>query len=161
MPTHTQTMVDVKEKSALSALGKANFIRVASSFPASPIHAGDITDATIKEEFQKLVLDGAVNDGGHTFGTYNRDYVDAPDLSTVKTGGGGLPASPYVPNPVSPGPGSMDPTKQGDAPEGFGQEPNSQYGTGDALASPKTTSEAISRTTLGDYIMGKASSGGS
>jgi len=153
MPTHTQTMVDVKEKSALSALGKANFIRVASSFPASPIHSGEMTDATIKAKFQELALDGPVNDGGHTFGTFNRDYVDAPDLATVETGGGGLPASPYVPNPVSPGPGTMDPTKQGEAPEGFGQEPNSQWGVGDGLASPKTTSEAISRAKLGDYIM--------
>ena len=120
-----------------------------------------MTDESVAAHFQAVVLDGVVNDGGHTFGTFNRDYDGAPDMAEVKTGGGGLPASPYVPNPVSPGPGSLDATKQGEAPSGFGETPNSQWGSGDGLASPKTTSEAISRTKLGDYIMGKASSGGS
>lgn len=153
MPSHTQTMVDVKEKSAASALGKSNYIRVSAAFPASPIHSGELTDDSIKARFQELVLDGEVNDSGHTFGAFNRDYGDAPDISAVETGGGGLPASPYVPNPTSPGPGSMDPTKQGEAPEGFGQEPSTQYGVGDGIANPKATSEAISRAKIGDYVM--------
>lgn len=153
MPSHSQTMVEIDKKTASSALGQANTARVSAAFPASPIHTGEITDDTIKANFQKLVLDGEVNDSGHTFGAYNRDYADAPDVAAVKTGGAGLPASPYVPNPTSPGPGTMDPTKQGEAPAGFGEDPSNQYGVGDGLANPKATSEAISRAKLGDYVM--------
>ena len=156
MPTHTQVMLS-PPVTAPSAMGKADSARVAASFPASPIHSGEITDTSITAQFQELVLDGVVNDGGHTFGEFNRDYADAPDLNEVKTGAGGLPASPYVPNPVSPGPGSMNPSDQGAPPDGFGATPNGQWGTGVGSAlQPKSSSEAISKQKLGDYIMGKA-----
>lgn len=42
-------------------------------------------------------------------------FSRAPDLSTVKTGGGGLPSTPYTPNLTSPGEvNGVDPTKQAD-----------------------------------------------
>tara|TARA_B100001094_G_C18167950_1_gene793289 strand:- start:1280 stop:1711 length:432 start_codon:yes stop_codon:yes gene_type:complete len=138
-------------------MGTSDTSNLKSSFPASPIHAGEMTPESIKTQFQDTVIDGTVNDGGHTFGTFSRDYTDAPDLAEVETGAGGLPASPYVPNPVSPGPGSINATDQGDAPDGFGQNPSNVPGSGvGSQLQPKTSSEQQSGGRLGDYVMGRA-----
>jgi len=141
-----------------NGLGTVNSETIKASFPASPIYTEELTDDIVTETGQKLLLDGVVNDGGHTFGEFDRDYVDAPNYGDVETGGGGLPASAWVPNPVSPGPGSMNPTDQADPPDGFGQQPNSQWGTGvGSSLEPSESSAAQSATKLGDYVMGKAS----
>ena len=156
MPTHKQGMVEsvVTE----GGQGKANTERVKASFPASPIYDGSLTDDIVTELGQTLLLDGVVNDGGHTFGEFDRDYVDAPNYGDVETGGGGLPGSAWTPNPVSPGPGSMNPSDQADPPEGWGVTPNSQWGTGvGSSLQPSESSAAQSATKLGDYVMGKAS----
>jgi hypothetical protein len=155
MPTHKQQTVEplttVRDK------GSSDSASLKSAFPASPIHQGEMTAESIRQQFQEEVIDGTVNDGGHTFGTFNRDYSDAPDLSEVKTGGGGLPASPYVPNPTSPGPGSVNAADQAEAPEGFGESPSNVPGSGvGSQLQPKTSSESQSRGRLGDFIMGKA-----
>lgn len=155
MPTHKQTTVE--PVASTRNMGSSDSATLASSFPASPIHAGEMTAESIAKQFQEGVLDGTVNDGGHTFGTFSRDYKDSPDLKEVKSGGGGLPGSPYVPNPTSPGPGSINPADQSEPPEGFGQTPPSQWGSGvGSQLQPKTSSEQQSRGTLGDYVMGKA-----
>ena len=53
------------------------------------------------------------------------------DVNANNTGGGGLPASAWVPNPMSPGPeNGMDYSGQLPAPEGYGQTPNEQWGNG-------------------------------
>jgi hypothetical protein len=155
MPTHTQGTVEslttVKDK------GSADSSNLQAAFPASPIHMGEMTADSVRKQFQDEVIDGTVNDGGHTFGTFNRDYADAPDLNEVKTGGGGLPASPYVPNPTSPGPGSVNAADQAEPPEGFGQTPSDTPGSGvGSQLQPKTSSESQSKGRLGDYVMGKA-----
>ena len=155
MPTHTQQTVDYLITNR--ALGSSDTATIKSSFPASPIHSGDMTVESIKQQFQDEVIDGTVNDAGHTFGTFSRDYVDAPDIREVQTGGGGLPASPYVPNPVSPGPGSLNPADQAEAPDGFGQTPSDVPGSGvGSQLQPKTSSEQQSSGRLGDYVMGRA-----
>ena len=112
----------------------------------------------IKEQYQNEVLDAEINDGGHTFGTYKTGYVDAPDLSEVPTGDGGLPASPYGPNPMSPGEGSANPADMPEAPGGWADSQLSNppfSGVGSQL-SPKVASEKISGTTLGAYVLGKS-----
>jgi hypothetical protein len=143
------------------ALGAAGSITLQQTFPASPIHEKSDQFASIedlKEEFEKLVLDGEVNDEGHTFGTFVRDYADAPNIDDVETGAGGLPASPWVPNPTSPGPGSMNPTDQPAPPDGFGETPNDQYGVGvGSQLNPKNSSEIISSQKPGDQPLGKSS----
>ena len=155
MPTHTQQTVEYL--TTVRSMGTSDTTNLKSSFPASPIHAGEMTAESIKQQFQDEVIDGSVNDGGHTFGTFDRDYVDAPDMAEVATGGGGLPASPYVPNPVSPGPGSINATDQADPPSGFGQNPSQVPGSGVGSAlTPKASSEQQSSGRLGDYVMGKA-----
>ena len=140
------------------AMGSAGSNDLKACYASSPIHSGDLSAESIREMYQKEILDGVINDGGHTFGTYNPNYEDAPDLSDVETGGGGLPASPYVPNPVSPGEGSMNPSDQAEAPEGFGETPSATpfSGVGSQLTS-KASSEAIAQQTLGQYGLGKSS----
>ena len=155
MPTHKQETVDppITER----GLGAAASNDLKSMFATSPL--GDLSSDSIKEQYQKEVLDGEINDKGHTFGTYNPNYTDAPDMADVETGGGGAPASPFVPNPSSPGEGSVSPTDQPKAPDGFGTEPSATpfAGVGSKL-SPKDSSAAISNLTLGDYGFGKGSS---
>ena len=153
MPTHTQNVVEIKGAPSSRSLGARDDQSLRSTFPGTPTF--ELTDAGVRAMYQELALDGVVNDEGHTFGTLNRDYSDAPNMEEVKTGGGGLPASPYVPNPVSPGEGSIDPSDQADPPAGFGQTPSSTPGVGvGALENPKGTSERSARHTLGDYKFG-------
>jgi len=157
MPSHKQNMVEAVV--TVADLGSADTTTIQASFPASPIYLGDLTDDGVTEQGQALLLDGEVNDAGHTFGVFERDYTEAPDYGDVEKGGGGLPASPWVPNPVSPGPGSMNPADQADPPDGFGQTPNDQWGSGvGSQLTPAESSAAQSTMTLGDYVMGKAPS---
>ena len=155
MPTHKQNMVETNPSEY--AQGSAGSQRLQAIYPASPIFLGDITNAGLVKQYQTEVLDAVINDNGHTFGTFDTAFIAAPDLADVEPGGGGLPATPYVPNPTSPGPGSMDPTKQAAAPKGFGENPNTQWGSGVGHAlGPKASSERISGQKLGDYVLGSA-----
>ena len=157
MASHKQGTVDPPITDR--AMGSASTNDLKTSFSTSPLYKGDLTPESIRKQYQDEILNGVINDGGHTFGTYDPNYVDAPDLSDVETGGGGLPASPYVPNPVSPGEGSVDPSDQAEAPDGFGQTPSATPFTGvGSQLSPKASSEAISKQTLGQYGLGKSSS---
>ncbi len=155
MPTHKQTTVE--PVATARDLGRSDSAMMKSAFPASPIHLGEITAESIQKQYQEQVIDGVVNDGGHTFGEISLDYTDSPDLNEVETGGGGLPATPYLPNPVSPGPGSLNPADQAEAPDGFGDREPNQYGEGvGSQLQPKTSSEQQSRGKLGDYVLGKS-----
>ena len=155
MPTHNQgtTEAPVTER----GMGKAATNDLNNIYSDSPIHKGEMDADSIKKQFQDEVLDAVVNDGGHTFGLFDTSYAEAPDLADVETGGGGLPASPHVPNPSSPGEGSVNPSDQPEAPDGYGQSANSQWGSGVGSAlQPKVSSATISGQKLGDYIMGSS-----
>ncbi len=155
MATHKQGTV--KPPVTVRAMGRAGSKVLSAAYASSPIHSGDMSPDSIREQYQKEVLDGVINDGGHTFGTFDPNYAEAPDMNNVKTGGGGLPASPYVPNPVSPGEGSVDPSDQDAAPEEFGKTPSATPFTGvGSQLSPKASSAAISGQTLGTYGLGKS-----
>lgn len=136
-------------------LGSSATNDLKSMFNTSPLH--DLTAEEIREQYQKDVLDGITNDGGHTFNEQNMAYVDAPNYEDVPTGGGGDPASAFVPNPSSPGEGSVDPSSQPKAPDGFGETPSATpfVGVGSQL-SPKASSDAISSQKLGDLGLGKS-----
>jgi hypothetical protein len=156
MPNHTQNTVvsPVTDRS----LGRTGTNELKGIYPGSPMYTGEITPETIKAQFQDEVLDAVINDKGHTFGTFDTNFGDAPNLDEVETGGGGLPATPFVPNPTSPGEGSMNATDQAEAPEGYGQSPSAQWGSGVGHElSPKNSSEKIAGQKLGDYVMGKSS----
>ena len=157
MPTHTQGIVEIKGSPSNRDLGARDDATLKAAFAGSPMYAEELTDDERKAYFQENCLQGKINDGGHTFGTFDVDFSEAPDLSEVKTGGGGLPASPYSPNVTSPGPGSTSPEDMPKAPDDYNSTPSDTpfVGTG-ALTSPKQTSETQARHTLGDYQLGKS-----
>ena len=103
MPTHKQNMVESVPTEY--SKGAPSTLRLQGIYPASPIFKGEITNDILVKQYQTEVMDAVINDSGHTFGTFDTAFTDAPDLAKVETGGGGLPATPYVPNPTSPGPG--------------------------------------------------------
>ena len=155
MATHKQLMVTVPVTER--GIGSSDTASLVSAYAASPIHSGEINDDSIKELAQQLLLDGIVNDSGHTFGEFNRDDVDAPVMADVPTGAGGLPASPFVPNPASPGPGSLNASDIPAPPDGFGQEPNEQFGSGvGSSLGPDQSSASQSTGVLNDFQIGKA-----
>lgn len=101
------------------------------------------------------VSSGVINDGGYAFGSFDLNFSSAPDLASVATGGEGLPASAYVPNPASPGPGSVIPSDQ---PEYTGVVPTrgDEYGSGIGSQSPSESSSKIATQTIGSYLMGRS-----
>jgi hypothetical protein len=101
------------------------------------------------------VTNGIVNDGGHMFGSVNLNFGLSPDLNTVAVGGEGLPASPYVPNLTSPGPGSTNPNDQREY-AGVLPEKNDNYGFGLGAVSPAETSPKVASQTIGSYLMGRS-----
>ena len=161
MPSHKQRTVEAD--STPRALGPIGGVSTSDSaqltemYPASPIHNGTLTDDERRAFYQDEVLNTTINDGGHTFGTFNMDYAGAPDMSEVDLEKHNLP-SPYVPNPASPGPGSQNDGDKPAPPEGFGQTPSEAYGPGaGSQLSPRAGADRISRQTIGDYISGKSS----
>ena len=157
MPTHKQVTVEAPVTERF--MGRADTNGLKQIFAASPIHTEELTDEERRQLWQTEVLDGPINDGGHTFGVFEPNYLQAPDpAAEVETGGGGLPASAFVPNPASPGPGSINAADMPEPPEGFGQTPANTWGSGvGSQLSPKQSSERISAHTLGEYILGKNS----
>jgi hypothetical protein len=156
MATHKQLMVEVPITTR--GLGTSDTTTVNACFPASPIHAGEINDESIKELAQALLLDGVVNDSGHTFGEFNRDYGEsAPSIADVDIGAHNLP-SPYVPNPTSPGPGSFNDTDKPPAPTSDHLvNPGDQWGSGvGSSLDVKATSDAQSTGALNDFQLGSA-----
>lgn len=148
MPTHSQLIVQVTPTAR--GMGRSDSANLQKTFPASPISSGELTDAKIIEDGKKQLIDGEVNDGGHTFGTFNRDYIDAPNLEDVEVGGGGLPGSPYAPNIASPGEGmnpSSIPAIGVEATENA-KGAGSPF-PGDGFQSPKVSTANISKQTIG------------
>jgi len=156
MATHKQLMVEVPI--TIRGLGSSDTATVNGCFPASPIHAGEINDQSIKEQAQLLIMDGVVNDAGHTFGEFNRDYgVDAPVIADVDIGAANIP-SPFVPNPTSPGPGSFNDSDKPPAPDADHLvNPGDQWGSGvGSTLDVKPSSEAQSTGEYNDFQLGKA-----
>lgn len=107
--------------------GHRNQKNITGLFGSSPLYLqaktttaeGEIslTPVDLKQWFNDHVVNGAVpgSDGYYGFSQpYNRDFTGAgasipdgpPNYNDVKTGGGGLPATAFVPNPASPGEGN-------------------------------------------------------
>jgi len=65
-----------------------------------------MTPEKLKEWFYNNVVNGVVPQSAKYYSfsqDTSTDFSGAPDLNSVATGGGGLPATPYVPNVSSPG----------------------------------------------------------
>lgn len=155
MPTHKQNTVEVP--ATTFGRGSSETKDLQDIFPGSPIHSGELNDEVVQEQGNELLIEGSVNDGGHTFGTFDRDYPEAPNLEDVKTGGGGLPGTPYAPNIGAP-PEGMNPA---DIPaKGAEVTERIQGGgdpfPGDGLASPSKTAKNIAAQKIGSLIFGES-----
>lgn len=101
-------------KSQSADLGTSNNIALESAFPGSPVHSGDIDEDERQEAFKDLALDGEVLNG-NGLASFNRDYSQngIPDIPNIEKDNEGKPLySPYMPNLVSPGPGSIEPSDE-------------------------------------------------
>jgi hypothetical protein len=128
-------------------------------FPGSPIYKGELSDAERLEFYQSLLNETDLTGNGII--GLNMNYENAPVLDDVKTGGAGLPATPFSPNPTSPGAGSYLASDQAEF-TGDTKKPEniSNFGSGlGGLVSPATTSKSISDTKIGDYVSGRSYQG--
>jgi len=172
MPTHKQATVVSFGSSGGGRFGSRNQTNLNASFSGSPLYNGEYSESAVLNigisafngaggagDAVSGVDKGIVNDAGHTFGTFDLNYSNSPELGDVETGGGGLPSSPYTPNTTSPGPGSVFANDQ-DAFTGELPEAGVEFGSGlGGLASPTLTTKGISSQTLGSYISGRSYQG--
>ena len=163
MPSHRQLVVQVIPSTR--AMGNSDTAAAQICYPASPIHSGEMTDLSVRNFFQEQVIIGEISDNGHTFGTFNRDYVDAPDMDQVvaeAAAAGVILSSPYAPNLASPPDGADDWANQPTTPQelypGNGTGGGAPF-VGQALASPKATSKVISGQTIGSLRKGTSTPG--
>ena len=148
------------------AKGSRKQDNLVSCFPDSPIHSGELKNEERKKEFQKRALSGIVVNG-NGLNSFDRDFTDAPNLEDVDIDndavlGEKLP-SPFMPNPTSPGPGSLNaaekPKYTGTIPD---RDFNIEFGSGKGgTVSPSETSKEISKQSiyLSSYISGKSYAG--
>jgi len=145
--------------------GARNDTNVRAAFADSPIYKNEITDQERKETYQDNALNGTVTNG-NGINSFNLDFEGTtqdpvPNLEDVVTGGGGLPASPFVPNLASPGPGSVSAADQ-PVYNGEIKDPatNVEFGSGlGGTLSPDASSQRMSQATLGNYISGRSYQG--
>jgi hypothetical protein len=162
MGSNKQTLLEYTNTTT-KPLGSSNTTNLIKAFPNAPMYT-DYKDAAAKDIYLKL-LNSESSDISDVIGYYglsnfsfNYHENGAPSLEEVETGGGGLPATPYSPNIVSPGPGSSRATDQA---EYSGETKNidsiNNFGTGlGGLVSPSETSVNISSSKLSGYISGKS-----
>lgn len=109
------TVEDKSLPTTAADLGVTNTAALQSAFPQSPIYLsvtqGGIDNDEREQTFKNLVLDGEVING-NGMPNYNRDFSQngAPDVPNItEDNAGNQLYSPYIPNPTSPGVGSLDP----------------------------------------------------
>jgi len=167
----------VQSNSTVGALGSIGGLStsatdtIAASFPATPLGTIDqLTDDGTKDAssnpmmkwYQENVLDATIENpsfgGGVSMNFSDSTATPAPPaLGEAETGAGGLPASAWVPNPVSPGPGSINPADMGEPPADYGTVPNDTPGTGVGSQLGVVESSAQQGgATLGSYGLGSS-----
>jgi hypothetical protein len=173
MPSHKQATVVAFGPPGTGGLGHRTDVNLKAAFKYSPLYAEYSEVAVLNAGISSLngnggagdsipnigVADGVVNDGGHTFGSYDLNYSDAPNQDEVTVGGGGLPASGYIPNLSSTVPGDISPTQQ---PVFAGTLPDAgvEYGVGlGGLARPSETTVNVASQKIGSYIKGRSYAG--
>ena len=159
-------------------LSTSNTARLAELFPSSPVNVinalldDGTKDPTTNELYKHYmaVARGTIDNNPDfpegvdlTFNTADNKLGDkGPNtLGAADTGGAGLPASAFVPNPVSPGQGNgVSAAAQVAAPEGYGLQPTSSppgEGVGSQLGVQESSAaQAGAAGTLGSYGLGKS-----
>lgn len=151
-------------------LGARNDSNLQAIFAGSPLYSEYTEEAVLNAGVAALnggggpgdsipnigVTNGVVRDDG-IYGSVNLNFVDTPNPADVITGGGGLPASAYVPNLNSAKPGSISPADQ-DEFIGTLPTPNNEYGSGPGTAlTPAASARAISSQKIGSLLTGRSS----
>jgi len=189
MAVNYTTVVSPDDGAKTGGLGDRNQGNLKAIFPSSPIYKPNeyTPDAVKNIAIATLnggggpgdsvpgvgVANGVVDDGGYMFNQVDLNFagrraggVDplyaAPNLEDVATGGEGLPASPYTPNPASPGEGNgTDPFAQPEYTGALpyngdpGQAASTQFGRGEGVAAnPVNATAEIARATIGKFMMG-------
>lgn len=153
-----QIMVEPPAATAVGGLGHSDLSVMHEAFPGSPVYQGALTDVVAEAQYYvDENADGEMSDGGHTFGTINRNYNAAPDINDVAIGGGGLPGNARAPNIASP-PEGQNPA---DIPESgvdatAGAKGHDGAWIGGESANPANTSVNIGRQTVGHLTLGKS-----
>jgi len=169
-------------------LGTRNEQNLKGIFSSSPLYsqaesnvpnqgAIKLTAEGLKQWYLDNVVNGSVagSDGYYGFSeNYSLDFTGAgasnvaegggpPNYNDVKTGGGGLPATPFVPNPASPGEGngvnaSSIPEAKDFAAQISAKKPStpgSGASANEDARNPSSTSKAMKTTKL-VQILGKS-----
>lgn len=152
------TVENAKSATGNGNLGSSNAASLNSIFSTSPIHSSDLTAASVKADYVANVLNATVK-GGYGFAAdVSMNYDGAPDYDFSHDGG----ASPFVPNPSSPGEGSVNPSDKPDAPDNF-KDPSASEGTygggtatGPADVSPADASESLRASRIDGLTKGKS-----
>lgn len=156
----TMKQIVVEAIATSRELGDSDTATMQAMFPGSPIHNGQLTDAERMAAAELLLVTGDAEAGAaahYGFASFNRDYIDSPDIDTVTVGGGGLPGSPHTPAPGSPGAGSMNPADIPVPPTAWPPDPGIEYGTGDGgLYSPHNSSQVVAQQTIGNLTLGRS-----
>ncbi len=163
-PVHSSmgNIIEVADPVTPGMPGQRNQATLNEAFSRSPIYdpAGN---AGVEEKFTKLVMEGTVKDivdgqpaavPGFGFSTFNRDFVDAPDLSEENTAltdsaGNTVPFS-HVPNVASP---NESATEQENVVEPR-KPSNGGAFVGNNLKNPSDSSKSISRLSIGSFMRG-------
>jgi len=160
MAEQNQIIVEPVVQSGASK-GSRKQDNLTSCFPSSPIYTGDMTNEERKGLYTKLAQLGTVVNG-NGLNSFDRDFSDSPNLEDVDLRTHNLP-SPYMPNPTSPGPGSLN---AADKPAYTGTVPdmdfNVEFGSGKGgTVSPSETAKEISKQSvrLSAYISGRSYAG--
>ena len=169
----SQITVEAVENKAVSG-SKADYAALKLLFPGSPLYT-DYTKEYLDANKNGWLTDGKIDDGGYgMLGSVQRDYhlYEGPHgppsyeevNEAVKGVGKGMPASAFVPNPISPGEGEVAPEFQTAAPDGYGQtNPYSrgQFGTGAGTGlSPADSSQQIAGQVIGQLPSKRSSNAG-
>lgn len=154
MPTHHQLKVEPPVR--VYGMGSCDTADLRVLYPGSPVYDGTLTDAITVAIYETENTAPVLNDGGHTFGSVNRDYQDAPNLEEVVVGGAGLPGSPYGPNIAVPPSDPFNPSGIPAAGAGVVPIGGGGAGVGDGLLSPDKPSKKLGQRNLGSLIFGKS-----
>ena len=125
------------EKKTKYGLGTSDTQNIKQSFPASPLNADYDPEAVMKAVCG--IVDGNENQNPQ-IGPFNLDYEGAPVIEK------------YVPDPGSPGPGSINPTDKPAPPTNW---PPPASGMG-SQEQPINTSAATSKQKFGQLTLGSS-----
>ena len=143
--------------------GNRNTDTLQRAFKNSPIYqdggppyAG--SDDAVRKDFENLVLNGEISNG-FGFSSYNRDFVDSPNIPDVKKDNDDKDVvSPYAPNIAAPNEDGIQEDQVAPFKGAGGAF------VGDQLANPARTADQISRRgrlTLGSFGLGTSKPQGS